>query len=285
MRRLRAIVVRIGGLFGATRSDADIADELRLHVEMLEEDHRRAGLDEQEARRAARAACGSLVAASEAYRDRRGLPALETWWRDIRYGLRLLAKTPGFTAAAVISLGLGIGANTTIFQLLDAVSFRGLPVAAADELVEIRVNGTGRWGRQTGRNRQVSAPIWWQIRDRQAMFSGVFAFGDTRFNLAPSGEIRYVEGLWVSGSFFPVLGVRPELGRLFTEADDRPGCGYFGAVISHALWQRQFGGRADVIGQTLHVGDEIVPVIGVAPASFFGVDVGRRIEVALPLCS
>jgi predicted permease len=117
------------------------------------------------------------------------------------------------------------------------------------------------------------------------MFSGVFAFGDTRFNLAPRGEVRYVEGLWVSGSFFPVLGVQPELGRLFTEADDRPGCGYFGAVISHALWKRQFGGRADVIGQTLHIDDDLVPVIGVAPASFFGVEVGRRFEVALPICS
>ena len=87
----------------------------------------------------------------------------------------------------------------------------------------------------------------------------MFAFGDTRFNLAPSGESRSVEGLWVSGSFFPVLGIRPELGRLFTAEEDRPGCGYFGAVIGHALWQRQFGSRADVVGQTLRVDGEIVP--------------------------
>jgi len=285
LRRLRALFVRIAGLFGATRSDADIADELRLHLDMLEADRRRSGLDEEQAHRVAQAACGSLTAAGEAYRDRRGLPAVENVWRDVRYGLRLLRKTPGFTAAAVISLGLGIGANSTIFQLLDAVSFRGLPVPAAGELVEIRVNGDGRWGRQSGRNRQVSAPIWWQIRDRQTMFSGVFAFGDTRFNLAPRGEVRSAEGLWVSGSFFPVLGVQPELGRLFTEDEDRPGCGYFGAVISHALWQRQFGGRADAIGQPLHVDDETVPVIGVTPAWFFGVEVGRRFDVALPLCS
>jgi hypothetical protein len=113
MRRLRALLVRIGGLFGATRSDADIAEELRHHVEMLEQDYRRAGLGEEEARRAARAACGSLTAATEAYRERRGLPRLETLWRDTRYGLRLLAKTPGFTAAALLSLGQGIGAYTT----------------------------------------------------------------------------------------------------------------------------------------------------------------------------
>ena len=285
MRRLRALFVRIAGVFGGSRSDADIDDELQLHLALLEEDHRRAGMDGETARRAARAECGSLTAAGEAYRERRGLPAIETLWRDVRYGMRVLGKTPGFTAAAVISLGLGIGANTTIFQLLDAVSFRGLPVAAPHELVEIRAIGDGRWGRQSGRNRQVSAPIWWLLRDQQKVFSGLFAFGDTRFNLAPTGEIRPVEGLWVSGSFFPVLGITPELGRLFTAEEDRPGCGYFGAVISHALWQRQFGGRADVIGQTLHVDGEIVPVLGVTPASFFGVEVGRRFDVALPLCS
>jgi hypothetical protein len=159
VRRLRALLVRIAGLFGGSRSDADIDDELRLHVELLEEDHRRAGMDVEAARKAARAACGSLTAASEAYRERRGLPAIETFWRDMRYGVRVLGKTPGFTAAAVISLGLGIGANTTIFQLLDAVSFRGLPVAAPDELVEIRAIGDGRWGRQSGRNRQISADL------------------------------------------------------------------------------------------------------------------------------
>jgi predicted permease len=285
MRRLRALALRVAGMFGRTRSDADIDDEIRLHVEMLAEDHRRAGLDPAEADRAARAACGSLASAAEAYRDRRGLPALETVWRDVTYGLRLLAKTPAFTAAAVLSLALGIGANTTILQLLDAVSFRGLPVAAPNELVQIRVHGDGRWGRQSGRNRQVSAPMWWYFRDHQTTFSGTFAFGDTRFNLAPTGEIRYVEGLWVSGSFFPVLGVRPALGRLFEPDDDRPGCGYFGAVISHQLWQRQFGGRPDAIGAMLHIGRENVPVIGVTPAAFFGVEVGRRFEVALPLCS
>jgi predicted permease len=285
MRRLRAFVRRLGGLVGRMRSDADIHDELAAHLEMMIEEQRRGGLDEAEARRSAAARFGSFPSAVDAYRDRRGLPAVENLWRDLRYGVRLLARTPGFTLAAVISLALGIGANTAMFEVLNALAFQPLPVRAPDELVEVRLSGDGRFGRSTGRNRQVSTPLWEAIREHQTALSGVFAFADTRFNLAPRGEIRYVEGLWVSGEFFSILGVSPVAGRLFTRADDRPGCGFSGAVISHALWQREFGGRPDVVGRMLHVGAERVPVIGVTPAGFFGVEVGRRFDVALPLCA
>jgi len=285
VRQLRALLSRLSGMFGGTRTDAEIAEELETHLEFLADERRRAGFNDPEARRAAVAKFGSFPSAVEAYRDRRGLPGLETLWRDVRYGFRVLAKAPAFTVAAVVSLGLGIGANAAIFQLLNTVAFQDLPVERPNELTQIRLVGEGRLGRHTGRNRQVSAPVWERIRDHQQVFAGVFAFGDTRFNLAPRGQIRYVEGLWVSGSFFPVLGIEPILGRLFTPADDRPGCGYFGAVISHALWQREFGGRADVVGQMLHVGTERVPVIGVTPPSFFGVEVGRRFDVALPICA
>jgi putative ABC transport system permease protein len=267
------------------RVERDLNEELESYTRLVEEEQKQRGLSAVDARRAALLDLEGADQVKERVRDVRAGVMLESAWRDVRFAGRLLARTPGFTVAAVLSLGLGIGANTAIFQLLNALSFRGLPVERPDELVEIRGVGEGRSGRQTGRNRQFSAPVWEQLRKHQRVFSEVFAFGDTRFNLAPRGEVRYVEGLWVSGSFFEALGVHPVAGRLFTRADDRPGCGYFGAVISHSLWQREFAGRLDVIGQVFNVGEERVPVIGVTPANFFGVEVGRRFDVALPICS
>ena len=271
-------------IFGG-RVERDLDQELRSYRESLADELEERGMPSVAARQAAQRALGGLDQVKERVRDARAGARLETLWRDAAYASRVLARTPGFAAAAILSLGLGIGANTAIFQLLNAVAFRGLPVAQADELAQVRIIGEGRWGRQTGRNRQVSLPIWQQLRDHQQAFSGLAAFADTRFNLAPRGEIRYVEGLWVSGSFFSVLDVRPVIGRLFTPDDDRSGCGYPGAVISHGLWQREFQGHADVIGRELTLGTDRVPIVGVTPEEFFGVEVGRRFDVALPLCS
>ena len=162
---------------------------------------------------------------------------------------------------------------------------RALPVAHADELIEVRMVGEGRSGLQQGRNRQFSKPLWEAIRDRQQGFSTVMAFADTRFNLAPRGEVRWVEGVWVSGNFFQALGVQPAIGRLLTPDDDRAGCGASGAVISHALWQREFGGRPDVVGRVIEVNDARVPILGVTPATFYGVEVGRQFDVARPICA
>ncbi|MGH9672410.1 MAG: ABC transporter permease [Bryobacteraceae bacterium] len=125
------------------------------------------------------------------------------------------------------------------------------------------------------------------MRDQQRGLAGVAAWGDTGVNLAPRGEVRSAEGLWVSGRFFPLLGVRPAVGRLFTPEDDRRGCGNPGVVISHSFWQREFGGSPDVLSKTLAVGEQNapVPVIGVTPPEFFGVEVGRRFDIAMPVCA
>jgi putative ABC transport system permease protein len=215
----------------------------------------------------------------------------ESFWRDVRYSARVLTRSPGFVAAAVVSLGLGIGATTAFYQLLTSLAARSLPVTNPDELIDIRVidEARARSGLQTGRNRQVSLPMWEQLRDRRSTIghrvAALAAFGDASFNLAPRGEIRNVEGLWVSGNLFPMLGIQAQVGRLFTEADDVKGCGYAGTVISHAFWQREFGGRPDVLGQRLDINAERVPIIGVTPPGFFGVEVGRSFDVALPLCA
>jgi predicted permease len=207
-------------------------------------------------------------------------------FQDLRFGARMLLKNKSFTAVAVLSLALGIGANTAIFQLLDAVRLRTLPVKAPQELAEIRIaDMTGARGNFNSPHPTVTNPIWEQIRDRQQAFSGVFAWGADGFNLSQGGEVRPARALWVSGDFFNVLGVRPDLGRFFTAADDQRGCGAPGVVISHRFWEREYGGDAKVIGRKLTLDDRSLEIIGVAPASFFGLEVGRSFDVALPICA
>ena len=206
--------------------------------------------------------------------------------QDLRFGVRMLLKHKSFTAVAILSLGLGIGANTAIFQLLDATRLRMLPVKAPQELVEVRLADTK--GVRGGGNRwpvALTNPIWEQIRERQQVFSGVFAWVTDKINLAPGGEVRNARVLFVSGDFFNTLGVSPALGRVITNPDDERGCGAPGLVISHEFWQREFGGDADVIGRKLTVADQSLDIIGVTPAGFFGLEVGRSFDLALPICS
>jgi predicted permease len=208
-------------------------------------------------------------------------------WQDVRYGARVLRLSPGFFAVATLSLALGIGANTAIFELLNAVRLRTLPIAHPEQLAEIKIVDNDHCcnGNFTGRRSRLTYAQWQQIRANQQAFSSIFAWGQILFNLAESGEVRYAEGLWVSGQFFETLGVRPELGRLIGEEDDRPGCGSPGAVIGYSFWQREFGGDRGVLGRRLTLDGHPVEIIGVTPAAFFGVEVGHNFEVAVPVCS
>jgi hypothetical protein len=128
-------------------------------------------------------------------------------------------------------------------------------------------------------------PLWEQIRDHQEGFSGITAWGLSGFNLAQGGEIRPARGLWLSGDFFNVMGVQPELGRLFNQSDDKPGCNAPGVVISHGFWQSEFGGAPDVVGRKVILSDHSLEVIGVTPPSFFGLEIGKSFDVALPICA
>lgn len=204
---------------------------------------------------------------------------------DLRDAVRALRATPLVTAVALLSLALGIGANTAIFSIVDSLVLRPLPVPHADRLA--LVAGDDDWY-----STWFSNPIWEEIRDRRELFDGAFAYSETRFDLSPSGRAEFVDGLRASGSMFEVLGVEAALGRTFTEADDARGGGADGpvAVISHEFWERRFGGTRDVIGTTFtprdaRSGGDPVPytIIGVTPAGFFGPDVGRRFDVAVPL--
>ena len=210
---------------------------------------------------------------------------LETILQDLRYGARQLKQSPGFTLVAVLSLALGIGANAAIFQLVNAIRLTLLPVENPKELVSIYFDkDKGRAGWWSSRSANFTYAQWEQIRQRQQAFTGLMAWSATRFNLANGGEPRFAEGLYVNGDFFRVLGVKPALGRTFTAQDDSPACPA-GAVVSHAFWERELAGDPAALGRPLSLNGHSVPVIGVTPASFFGVEVGNRYDVAIPLCA
>lgn len=198
--------------------------------------------------------------------------------QDFRDAFRALKATPVVTIVAILSLALGIGANTAIFSILDSLLIRALPV---EDPPRLHIVGAGPDRRATS----WTNPIWEQIRDRQPLFDGAFAWSSTRFNLAGGGQTELVDGVWASGLYFEVLGVPAILGRTFTEADDRRGGGPDGpvTVISFSFWQRRFGGAADAIGRSLTVERVPFTIIGIAPAGFFGVDVGRTFDVAIPI--
>src|SRR5918998_595452 len=207
-------------------------------------------------------------------------------FRDLLYGVRMLRKSPGFTLVAVLTLALGVGANTAIFQLIDAVRLRALPVADPQELVGVQLADMSKArGMFTSDYPIVTNGVWEQVRDRQEAFEGIFAWGADTLNLSRGGEARFARAMWVSGDFFSTLGVRPELGRLLGPDDDRKGCGASGAVVSHAFWKREFGGDPSAVGRSLSLDGRPFEVVGVTPASFYGMEVGRQFDVAVPLCA
>jgi putative ABC transport system permease protein len=205
---------------------------------------------------------------------------------DLRFGLRQLRLNPTFTAVAVLSLALGIGANTAIFQLIDAIRLRTLPVEKPEELAYLDfVNGSRRSGWWSTRSATFTSNLWDSVRRQQQAFSGMIAWSAQGFNLAQEGKARYAEGLFVSGQFFNVLKVPAVVGRVFDAQDDQPGCGSPGAVIGYSFWQSEFGGDPAVTSRSVRLDGRLFPVIGVAGPGFFGVEIGHKFEVALPICA
>ncbi|HMD07872.1 MAG TPA: ABC transporter permease [Candidatus Acidoferrum sp.] len=210
---------------------------------------------------------------------------LLTTLQDLRFALRTLRKSPAFAVTAIFTLALGIGANTAIFQLLDAVRLRSLPVADPASLVRVQIKGGIHDFGWTADDTALSTALWEQIRKQQQAFTGFFAWRSTVYGIGRGEQERVAQGLWVSGEMFPILGIVPVKGRLFTPEDDRADCGTSGAVISYGLWQNEFGGKDSVIGSRIVVYGHPTQVIGVTPPGFFGLDVGKEFEVALPTCS
>lgn len=207
-------------------------------------------------------------------------------WKDLRYGVRLLRLNPGFAVVAILSLALGIGANTAIFQLIDAVRLRTLPVKDPQQLAEVRIvkAPNGRTGAFIGNHPQMTYGIWKNLRDQQQAFSSIAAWGNDRLNLRQGGEARYANAMYVTGTLFDTLGVRPVLGRLISTVDDRPNCASSGVVLSNSFWKHEFGSSRSVLGRKITLEGHPFEIIGVTPPSFFGLEVGRNFDVALPVC-
>jgi putative ABC transport system permease protein len=279
--------VSLRRFFRRSHWDDERARELDAHLAIETDENIARGMTPRVARDAARRKLGNRTLVREEIYQMNTIGFLDSAWRDFRYGARLLRLNPAFALVAILSLALGVGANTAIFQLLDAVRLRTLPVIDPQQLMEIRIAETpnGRTGQFSGRRPSLTNPLWERIRDRQQAFSSAFAWSGTAFNLTTGGEARYAQGLWVSGDFFGTLGVPAVIGRVLTAADDRRGCAAPPAVISHGFWQREYAGNPAAVGRTLMLNGHSYDIVGVTPPGFFGVEVGRAFDVAIPLCA
>jgi predicted permease len=285
-RWLDIVRSRLRSLLRGGDVERELDRELRFHIDRETENHIRLGESPAAARSAALRRLGGVAQIQEECRDMRRINYIENLLRDLRYASRTLVKAPVFTVTAIATLALGIGANTAIFQLLDAVRLRSLPVREPQRLARIEIPDKGGFGISHYPD-NLSYPLFQQVRDHQGAFSGVFAWnsGYTNLRIGQGAGARAVSVLGVSGEFFPTLGVSPAAGRLFRTDDDLRGCPAPGVVLSYPFWQREFGGNVSAIGSRLIVLDHPLEIIGVAPPGFAGPEVGLHFDLALPLCS
>jgi len=300
MTWLRMVMARFNALLRKKRLEQELDDELRAHREMLAEENERKGMSPEEAHYAALREFGGVEQAKELYREQRGLPMIETLIQDIRYGFRTLAKSPGFAAVVILSLALGIGANTAIFSLIDAVMLKMLPVKQPEQLVLLRWAWRGRPGVMpdfihnltgdsdddpTGRltSTSFSYPFFEGVHSQKQVFSNVLAFANAdRLNLSSAGQPGSAACQFVSGDYFSALGVQAMVGRVIASTDDAPGAAP-AAAISYGYWTRRFGRDPSVLGKTISVNGVPFTLVGVAAPEFFGLEPGTSIDVWIPL--
>lgn len=295
---IREIGSRIRGLFGKELLDKELDEEMTAHLEMLVEDNLKRGMTLEEARRAARRSFGGVTQTKEAYRDQRGLPIVETLMQDIRYGVRMLRRNPGFTVVAVLTLALGVGANTAIFSVLDAVMLKVLPVRDPARLVLVRwtakdwpsivedLEGSNRKDPAGGGwvSESVPYPVFDALRRQNNTLSDVFAFSanvngfNVRFDGAPYSALTEP----VSGDYFKGLGVEAIIGRPILPSDDEPAAPPV-AVMAYNFWKNNLGGDESVVGKTIVINNIPFSIAGVAPPEFFGTQPGETVDVYVSL--
>ncbi|HEX8879276.1 MAG TPA: ABC transporter permease [Candidatus Acidoferrum sp.] len=294
---VRQSLHRLWSLFRRSQLDRDLDAELRSHLEMAVERNLARGMSREQARREAFLDFGGLEQTRQTYRERRGLPFLDALLQDLRFAFRMLGKSPGFTAVAVLTLALGIGANTAIFSLIDRVLLRSLPVDDPPELMVFQwtahhpPNTKGHYSYMSCPSPNASAehgcsfsyPLFRQFQSLEDEFSGVTALcGNVGLTLRGNGPASFVQGEMVSGDFFNTLGVGSALGRTLAPSDDQPGAPPV-AVLSYGYWQRAFGGDPAVVGRTIWLNNSPVTIVGVAARGFPGLDPARVRPIWLPL--
>jgi predicted permease len=276
-RRLRA-------LFRKEELDQQLSDELKFHLEKQIELNLAAGMNPEEARYAALRELGGVEQIKEECRDMRRVNYIENFLQDVRYGLRILVKNPGFAVVAVLVLALGIGANTAIFSLLDQAILRSLPVKDPGRLVVIS-DGEYRsgWSTSDASEMVYSYPHYKEVRDQIPLFDGVIARAHVPLSVASAGSSERAGGDVVSGNFFSVLGVGPALGRVLDPEDDRvPGASPV-VVLSYGYWQRRFGGDPGVVGRKVSLNAYPFTVVGVSARGFTGLLKGNNVDVFVPI--
>ena len=275
---MTALRVFLARLLGRGRTPSELDSEIAAHLSLLAADYERRGLSPADALATARRHFGPITQIHETYRDQRRLPFLDTLSQDLVYALRQLHRNPAFASAAVLTLALGIGANAAIYQVLDAVVFRALPVRDPAALVQIELL-------ENNRPIHVSYPLYRELAARQQVLEGLFAVSDFPLRqavLRGRGSLRPVKGSIVTGNYFRVLGVNARAGRVFTEDDDRPAASPV-IVLSDAFWDREFARSPGALGQVLEINGIAGTVIGVAPPDFFGETVGTVPDLWIPM--
>src|SRR5215510_3243440 len=273
------MAARIRALFRTGAHDRDFGLELESHLSMLTEDKIRSGMTAEEARREARLELGGLAQLQQAHRDIRLFPFVDTLLQDVRYGLTMLRRNPGFTFVVVLLLALGIGANTAIFSVVDAVLLNRLPVKDPEQLVLLSHTGDPSDGLDNFSN-----SYYERIREQSQVIAGLVAYRPVRLTVDVDGQPEpAINGQIVNGEYFQVLGVNALLGRMLTPEDDREIGAHPVCVISHNYWQRRFARDPGVIGKTIHLGGYPFTVVGVTPPEFFGLEVGSSMDISAPL--
>jgi predicted permease len=287
VRRLRAALIRLGGVFRRRRLEREMADEIASHLQLHIDDNLRAGMSPREARRQALLRFGPMEAMKDTYRDRGAWPMAGRIGQDLRFALRLLRTSPVFSLTAVATIALGVGVNAAIFTVLNAAALQPLRVPGGDRLVSVSLSltlhGDARRGVSGGRS-MLSLPEYEAVRDQNRAFSGVLAYAPTNDVTLGGAEPSTVLATLASCNYFDVLQVRPALGRGFI-ADDCGGAGAgTTAILSHDLWTSRFGADAAIVGRTVSINRQVFTVAGVAPPGFIGTDIVPQ-AIFLPLAA
>ncbi len=270
---------RIAGFFFKSRRELELNEELDSHLDALTQENIRRGMDVDDARCAARREFGGIEQMKESYREQRGLPFLETLSQDLRYAMRMLVKSPGFTAVTILTLALGIGANTGLFSLVNSVLLANLPVRNPQELVIVKYTDA----RTQQAEEDFSYPMYLAIRDKNTVFANVLTRSGVDFNASYGGQSERAIGEMVSGNYFETLGVQPFLGRLIGPEDDLTPGAHPVAVLSYGYWQRRFGSDSAIVGKNIILNDNPIRIIGVTPPGFYGTEMARNPDIRVPM--
>lgn len=294
MRALMRMMAAIQNLFHTRQVESDLDAEICAYVDVLTEERIAAGMTPEAARRSALASFGGTEPVKQAVRDSRAGTGIETIGQDVRFAFRILRKSPGFATVVVLTLALGIGANTAIFTLVNAVLLQTIPVTHPEELVVLRWSahkspestGMSSFGdcvmrRNAGDESACSMPypVYRTLAERRELFAGVTAFaGTAEFNLAGNGQASIAQGELVSGTYFDTLAVPAALGRTLGAADEQKGASAV-AVLDYGFWQRAFGGAPGVLGRTIRLNNVAFTIVGVADRGFTRLTPGKLVDV------